>query len=163
PMIHQMIDIGPAPRFADTTGMIEYPIVRDMDTNMYERQEGTGLEIGSYAHRPIALEADEIPSVEETALSPTELAFTHEDFEPQRGPGVGGLQRAVRDRPSRRAVGVQPRRPSEPVLRARARSGCRALRDSVLGAPALVRVERAAARGVRRPDQPARGGVGPSV
>ena len=53
PMIHQMIDIGPAPRFANTTGMIEYPIVRDMDTNMYERQEGTGLEIGSYAHRPI--------------------------------------------------------------------------------------------------------------
>src|SRR5512142_382389 len=37
PMVHQMIDIGPAPRFANTTGMIEYPIVRDMDTNMYER------------------------------------------------------------------------------------------------------------------------------
>ena len=28
---------------------------------MYERQEGTGLEIGSYAHRPITLDADEIP------------------------------------------------------------------------------------------------------
>src|ERR1700727_3146191 len=46
PMVHQMIDIGPAPRFANTTKLIEYPIVRDMDTNMYERQEGTGLEIG---------------------------------------------------------------------------------------------------------------------
>ena len=56
PMVHQMIDIGPAPRFANTTAMIEYPIVRDMDTNMYERQEGTGLEIGSYAHRPITLD-----------------------------------------------------------------------------------------------------------
>jgi len=83
PMIHQMIDIGPAPRFADTTGMIEYPIVRDMDNNMYERQEGTGLEIGSYAHRPIALEADEIPSIEESALSPTEMPFTQADFDPQ--------------------------------------------------------------------------------
>jgi glycine cleavage system aminomethyltransferase T/glycine/D-amino acid oxidase-like deaminating enzyme len=83
PMVHQMIDIGPAPRFADTTGMIEYPIVRDMDTNMYERQEGTGLEIGSYAHRPITLEADEIPSIEESALSPTELPFTQQDFDPQ--------------------------------------------------------------------------------
>ena len=31
--------------------MIEFPIVRDMDTNMYERQDGSGLEIGSYAHR----------------------------------------------------------------------------------------------------------------
>jgi glycine cleavage system aminomethyltransferase T/glycine/D-amino acid oxidase-like deaminating enzyme len=83
PMVHQMIDIGPAPRFANTTGMIEYPIVRDMDTNMYERQEGTGLEIGSYAHRPITLDADDIPSIEESALTPTELPFTQEDFDPQ--------------------------------------------------------------------------------
>jgi glycine cleavage system aminomethyltransferase T/glycine/D-amino acid oxidase-like deaminating enzyme len=83
PTVHQMIDIGPAPRFANTQGMIEYPIVRDMDTNMYERQEGTGLEIGSYAHRPILLAADDIPSIEESALSPTELPFTQEDFDPQ--------------------------------------------------------------------------------
>jgi glycine cleavage system aminomethyltransferase T/glycine/D-amino acid oxidase-like deaminating enzyme len=83
PMVHQMIDIGPAPRFANTTAMIEYPIVRDMDTNMYERQEGTGLEIGSYAHRPITLDADEIPSIEEAALTPTELPFTQADFDPQ--------------------------------------------------------------------------------
>jgi glycine cleavage system aminomethyltransferase T/glycine/D-amino acid oxidase-like deaminating enzyme len=83
PMVHQMIDIGPAPRFANAKGMIEYPIVRDMDTNMYERQEGTGLEIGSYAHRPITLDADEIPSIEESALTPTELPFTQEDFDPQ--------------------------------------------------------------------------------
>jgi glycine cleavage system aminomethyltransferase T/glycine/D-amino acid oxidase-like deaminating enzyme len=83
PMVHQMIDIGPVPRFESSKGMIEYPIVRDMDTNMYERQEGTGLEIGSYAHRPITLDADEIPSTEEAALSPTELPFTQEDFDPQ--------------------------------------------------------------------------------
>jgi glycine cleavage system aminomethyltransferase T/glycine/D-amino acid oxidase-like deaminating enzyme len=83
PMVHQMIDIGPAPRFANTTKLIEYPIVRDMDTNMYERQEGTGLEIGSYAHRPITLDSDEIPSIEESALSPTELPFTQQDFDPQ--------------------------------------------------------------------------------
>jgi glycine cleavage system aminomethyltransferase T len=63
--------------------MIEYPIVRDMDTNMYERQEGTGLEIGSYAHRPITLDADDIPGIEEAALTPTELPFTQEDFDPQ--------------------------------------------------------------------------------
>jgi glycine cleavage system aminomethyltransferase T/glycine/D-amino acid oxidase-like deaminating enzyme len=83
PAVHQMIDIGPVPRFADAKGMIEFPIVRDMDTNMYERQEGTGLEIGSYAHRPITLDADEIPSIEESALTPTELPFTQDDFDPQ--------------------------------------------------------------------------------
>ena len=80
PAIHQMIDIGPVPRFADATGAIEYPIVRDMDTNMYERQDGRGLEIGSYAHRPILHAPEEIPSVEEAALSPTEFPFTEDDF-----------------------------------------------------------------------------------
>jgi glycine cleavage system aminomethyltransferase T/glycine/D-amino acid oxidase-like deaminating enzyme len=82
PTVHQMIDIGPVPRFAQSDGMIEYPIVRDMDTNVYERQEGSGLEIGSYAHRPMLLDADEIPSLEEAAATPTELPFTKEDFDP---------------------------------------------------------------------------------
>jgi len=80
PAVHQMIDVGPVPRFAGTTKSIEFPIVRDMDTNMYERQDGTGLEVGSYAHRPILHDPDEIPSIEESSLSPTELPFTQEDF-----------------------------------------------------------------------------------
>ncbi|HXG41003.1 MAG TPA: FAD-dependent oxidoreductase, partial [Candidatus Limnocylindrales bacterium] len=83
PAVHQMISVGPVPRFAETPGEIAYPIVRDMDTNMYERQHGSDLEIGSYAHRPILVSPDEIPSIEEAALSPTELPFTREDFEPQ--------------------------------------------------------------------------------
>jgi glycine cleavage system aminomethyltransferase T/glycine/D-amino acid oxidase-like deaminating enzyme len=80
PAIHQMIDIGPVPRFEGTASAIEFPIVRDMDTNMYERQDGTGLEIGSYAHRPILHDPSEIPSIEEAALSPTEFPFTEDDF-----------------------------------------------------------------------------------
>jgi len=83
PAVHQMIDVGPVPRFADAQKHIEYPIVRDMDTNMYERQDGSGLEIGSYAHRPILHDPDEIPSIEESALSPTELPFTKADFDLQ--------------------------------------------------------------------------------
>jgi glycine cleavage system aminomethyltransferase T/glycine/D-amino acid oxidase-like deaminating enzyme len=83
PAVHQMIDIGPVPRFAEAATDIEYPIVRDMDTNMYERQTGSGLEIGSYAHRAILYDPDEIPSVEEAPLSPTEFPFTQEDFETQ--------------------------------------------------------------------------------
>jgi glycine cleavage system aminomethyltransferase T/glycine/D-amino acid oxidase-like deaminating enzyme len=80
PAVHQMIDIGPVPHFAGATGAIEFPIVRDMDTNMYERQDGSGLEVGSYAHRPILHDPDEIPSIEESALTPTELPFTEDDF-----------------------------------------------------------------------------------
>ncbi len=80
PAIHQMIDIGPVPRFQGTSRAIEFPIVRDMDTNMYERQDGIGLEVGSYAHRPILHDPEEIPSIEEAALSPTEFPFTEDDF-----------------------------------------------------------------------------------
>src|SRR5258708_2532043 len=54
-----------------------------MDTNMYERQHGGDMEVGSYAHRPIIVGPDDIPSIEEAALSPTELPFTQEDFDPQ--------------------------------------------------------------------------------
>jgi len=83
PAVHQMIDVGPVPHFKDTKGVIEFPIVRDMDTNMYERQDGSGLEIGSYAHRPILHDPEEIPSNEEAALSPTEFPFTERDFQQQ--------------------------------------------------------------------------------
>ncbi len=83
PAVHQMISVGPVPQFADTVGEISFPIVRDMDTNMYERQHGGDLEVGSYAHRPILMEADDIPSIEASAQSPTELPFTQEDFELQ--------------------------------------------------------------------------------
>jgi hypothetical protein len=38
-----MIDIGPVPIFEHTTGEVTFPIVRDVDTNMYERQHGTGF------------------------------------------------------------------------------------------------------------------------
>ncbi|MGH2590024.1 MAG: NAD(P)/FAD-dependent oxidoreductase, partial [Actinomycetota bacterium] len=71
PAVHQMISVGPVSRFADTVGEIKFPIVRDMDTNMYERQDGSDLEIGSYAHRPMFRDPDEIPSLEDAELSPT--------------------------------------------------------------------------------------------
>ena len=52
PMIHQMVEVGPVPRFADPQRLIEWPIVRDMDSGMYEHQKWDGLHVGSYAHRP---------------------------------------------------------------------------------------------------------------
>ncbi len=83
PVVHQMISVGPIPLFADTPGEIAYPIVRDVDTNMYERQHGGDMEVGSYAHRPIIVEPDDIPSIEEAVLSPTEMPFTQDDFDEQ--------------------------------------------------------------------------------
>jgi glycine cleavage system aminomethyltransferase T/glycine/D-amino acid oxidase-like deaminating enzyme len=83
PLVHQMIDVGPVPRFATSSKAIEFPIVRDMDVFMYERQDGIGLEIGSYAHRPILHDPEDIPPIEKAALSPTEFPFTQDDFDPQ--------------------------------------------------------------------------------
>src|SRR5437773_12538865 len=83
PAVHQMISVGPIPLFEETPGEISFPIVRDVDTNMYERQNGSDMEVGSSAQRPMLLEPDQIPSIGEAALSPTELPFTSEDFDPQ--------------------------------------------------------------------------------
>src|SRR6201987_4343374 len=83
PTVHQMISVGPISLFAGTAGEISFPIVRDVDTNMYERQHGGDMEVDSYAHRPMIVSPDDIPSNEEAALSPTEMPFTADDFDPQ--------------------------------------------------------------------------------
>jgi glycine cleavage system aminomethyltransferase T/glycine/D-amino acid oxidase-like deaminating enzyme len=82
PAVHQMIDVGPVPWFEGTGHEIDHPIVRDMDALMYERQRWEDLEVGSYAHRPILVDPDDIPSLRDTS-TPTKLSFTDEDFTPQ--------------------------------------------------------------------------------
>ena len=98
PAVHQMISVGPIKAFAKTTKEIDYPIIRDMSTMMYERQNGSDLEIGSYAHRPILHKPDDIPSIEQAKLSPTELPFTKEDFEPQMAQALELLPELLDDR-----------------------------------------------------------------
>jgi glycine cleavage system aminomethyltransferase T/glycine/D-amino acid oxidase-like deaminating enzyme len=82
PTVHQMIRVGPVPLFEKTIGEIQYPLVRDMDGIGYERQHGSDLEIGSYTHRAMFVYPDEIPSIQQARLSPTEMPFTKEDFDP---------------------------------------------------------------------------------
>ena len=83
PAVHQMISVGPVPVLAAREGEISFPIVRDMDTFCYERQHGADMEVGSYAHRAILHDPEEIPSIEQAKLSPTEMPFTSEDFDQQ--------------------------------------------------------------------------------
>ena len=83
PAVHQMISVGPVPQLSGTVGEISFPIVRDMDTFCYERQHGGDMEVGSYAHRAILHDPDDIPSIEQSKLSPTELPFTADDFDQQ--------------------------------------------------------------------------------
>ncbi len=103
PVVHQMIDVGPVPRFATTDRAIAFPIVRDMDVLMYERQDGVGLEIGSYAHRSILHDPETIPSIEDAALSPTEFPFTQDDFDPQMEDALALMPEIVGDE----SVGVK--------------------------------------------------------
>jgi glycine cleavage system aminomethyltransferase T/glycine/D-amino acid oxidase-like deaminating enzyme len=83
PAVHQMIDVGPIPILVESGKELAFPIVRDMDTFMYERQTAGSMEVGSYAHRPIFHSPDEIPSIAEARFSPTELPFTADDFDDQ--------------------------------------------------------------------------------
>jgi glycine cleavage system aminomethyltransferase T/glycine/D-amino acid oxidase-like deaminating enzyme len=83
PAVHQMISVGPCPQLAEREGEISFPIVRDMDTFCYERQHGADMEVGSYAHRAILMAPEDIPSIEQASLSPTEMPFTSDDFDPQ--------------------------------------------------------------------------------
>ncbi len=83
PAVHQMISVGPCEVLAEQPGEITFPIVRDMDTFCYERQHGSDMEVGSYAHRAILWDPEDIPSIEQSKLSPTELPFTDDDFDPQ--------------------------------------------------------------------------------
>ncbi len=83
PAVHQMISVGPIAALAERPGEISFPIVRDMDTFCYERQHGADMEVGSYAHRAILHDPTDIPSIEQAKLSPTEMPFTADDFDPQ--------------------------------------------------------------------------------
>ena len=124
PAVHQMIDIGPVPRFLASKTSVEFPIVRDMDTNMYERQDGQGLEVGSYAHRPILHEPDEIPSIAESALSPDRAAVHAGRL---RAPDGAGARADAGDR--RRRVRRDQVRDQRPAL-AHARRPAAARRDA---------------------------------
>ncbi|AXR80519.1 GcvT family protein [Natrarchaeobaculum sulfurireducens] len=81
PAVHQMVSVGPISFFEDYEGEISFPVVRDMDTQMYERQHGNDLEVGSYQHRPILWDVDDVPSIEESPLSPTQPPLTDDAFE----------------------------------------------------------------------------------
>jgi glycine cleavage system aminomethyltransferase T/glycine/D-amino acid oxidase-like deaminating enzyme len=83
PAVHQMADVGPIDILQESNAELAYPIIRDMDTFCYERQSSGSMEVGSYAHRPIFHHPDEIPSNDESPLSPTELPLTMDDFDPQ--------------------------------------------------------------------------------
>ncbi|WP_262107777.1 FAD-dependent oxidoreductase [Arthrobacter sp. Marseille-P9274] len=90
PLAHQYVTTTSLPELAGeseqaigTGNNARLPILRHQDEDLYFRQHGSRLGIGSYAHRPIAVGYDELPGAEQISehAMPSRLAFTAEDFE----------------------------------------------------------------------------------
>jgi hypothetical protein len=124
-----MADVGPIDILQQSGKEVAYPIVRDMDTFCYERQTAGSMEVGSYAHRPIFMHPDDIPSNEESALSPTELPFTADDFDQQFEEAIDLMDMLGRPRSATRSTVV------EPDARRQPRCSARPPRCATCGAP----------------------------
>ncbi|MEU8321680.1 FAD-dependent oxidoreductase [Nonomuraea sp. NPDC048881] len=74
PLAHQYAKSAPLPP------QPEGPILRHQDRDLYARQHGDRIGIGSYAHRPMPVAQHEIGPKGTTM--PSVQAFTEEDFEP---------------------------------------------------------------------------------
>ncbi|GAA4909203.1 GcvT family protein [Streptomonospora salina] len=60
------------------------PLLRHQDRDLYFREHGDRIGIGSYAHRPIPVHLEDVaePGTDASAEMPSKLEFTAADFEP---------------------------------------------------------------------------------
>jgi glycine cleavage system aminomethyltransferase T/glycine/D-amino acid oxidase-like deaminating enzyme len=84
PLAHQFAWTGPVAELAgrnDELTEAGLPILRHQDQDLYYREQGDRLGVGSYAHRPMPVELSYLPAGEISAASmPSMLPFTEEDF-----------------------------------------------------------------------------------
>ncbi|SDN84896.1 FAD-dependent oxidoreductase [Geodermatophilus sp. DSM 45219] len=84
PLAHQLVWTGQVAELAgrnDELTEAGLPILRHQDRDLYYRERGDRLGIGSYAHRPMPVELTDLPEgdVSDSAM-PSMLPFTEEDF-----------------------------------------------------------------------------------
>lgn len=84
PLAHQFAWTGQVPELVgrnDELTEAGMPILRHQDQDLYYREKGDRLGIGSYAHRPMPVELPDLPEgeISETSM-PSMLPFTDEDF-----------------------------------------------------------------------------------
>lgn len=80
PLAHQYATTTPLPALAGATAEATAPILRHQDADLYFRELGDRIGIGSYAHRPMPVE--DILAHADAPVMPSMLAFTEEDFAP---------------------------------------------------------------------------------
>jgi dimethylglycine oxidase len=87
PLAHQFVWTGQVPELVgrnDELTEAGMPILRHQDRDLYYRERGDRLGIGSYAHRPMPVELSDLPEGEVSdAAMPSMLPFTDEDFAEQ--------------------------------------------------------------------------------
>lgn len=89
PLAHQYVTTTPVPALKgknDLPNGASLPILRHQDQDLYYREHGERYGIGSYAHRPMPVDLDELGTFEPAAISehnmPSRLDFTLDDFLP---------------------------------------------------------------------------------
>ena len=126
-----------------------FPIVRDMDTFCYERQHGSDMEVGSYAHRAILHRARGDPVHRAGQALADRDAVHRRGLRPAAGAGARADAGAARRRGRR-----DPLRHQRPALadpRRRARSSARRPRSRACGPRPRSGSRRARASAARSP------------
>ncbi|MBL1096833.1 GcvT family protein [Streptomyces coffeae] len=94
PLAHQYAKTAPLPELAglnDPRTEANRPILRFQDRDLYYREHTDRLGIGSYAHRPMPVDAAEVPAYDDAPVMPSSLPFTEEDFASSWEDSVGLL------------------------------------------------------------------------
>ncbi|WP_399137098.1 FAD-dependent oxidoreductase [Streptomyces sp. NBUA17] len=86
PLAHQYARTGPLPGLRGATAEASKPILRFQDRDLYFREHGDRLGIGSYAHRPLPVDPFAVPGYDESRARdmdmPSSYPFTPEDWAP---------------------------------------------------------------------------------
>lgn len=85
PLAHQYAKTEPLPELAgvnDPRTEASKPILRFQDRDLYFREHTDRIGIGSYAHRPLPVDAFTVPAYDDAQEMPSSYPFTEEDFAP---------------------------------------------------------------------------------
>ncbi|MGW3527266.1 GcvT family protein [Streptomyces olivaceus] len=89
PLAHQYARTGPLAGLRGATAEATKPILRFQDRDLYFREHGDRLGIGSYAHRPLPVDPFAVPGYDESHARdmdmPSSYPFTPEDWAPSWG------------------------------------------------------------------------------
>ncbi|MEU4145144.1 GcvT family protein [Streptomyces parvulus] len=86
PLAHQYARTGPLPALGGATREASRPILRFQDRDLYFREHGDRLGIGSYAHRPLPVDPFAVPGYDASRARnmdmPSSYPFTPRDWAP---------------------------------------------------------------------------------